>query len=505
MVALAKASKKDFNSFWNGVIAIEKAQVTNSNYLEGKKKKNSKFKNIDYNFFWSKNKDVEGEFYRIVYLIRLISNDRLYILYMHSGNDYKIEDIFDSFEINEKITEDNNEVKVESNQSDDNYFDSSSSDILSSNELKSIKSILISLNSNIKKCQGFYPDNWWLIVKERGMLMKSQASEFNAELINPIYGEIQGIWTFIHFEEYKKRTDWLTYEDKCSEIGFRIERFSEILFFLENAFKEVAGVSSKIGSTLKDFSNADKIILDFKLNITVQDFSWWMASAYASLHGCYVYARKIGMSNNEIKNLISVDLAYRAGEVDSLLNMQKNINKTKEIKNEVKAHSKNINDGPNEDKIPERINFNDFKSVGFVNFYNGSPYTGTGFELDREGNIKTEFNLVNGIKNGKAVEFYENGKVKIESFYINNKLTGLSTTFFKNGKVKSQAAFNNGKLIDEKSDIELNNETKGNSKISKEDAKNKLLELKEYLDLGIITQDEFDEKAKPLKNILLNY
>jgi hypothetical protein len=39
MLALAKESKKDFNSFWKGVIAIEKAQVTNSNYLEGKKKK----------------------------------------------------------------------------------------------------------------------------------------------------------------------------------------------------------------------------------------------------------------------------------------------------------------------------------------------------------------------------------------------------------------------------------------------------------------------------------
>ena len=37
----------------------------------------------------------------------------------------------------------------------------------------------------------------------------------------------------------------------------------------------------------------------------------------------------------------------------------------------------------------------------------------------------------------------------------------------------------------------------------KEDAKNKLIELKEYLDLGIITQDEFDEKARPLKKILI--
>ena len=90
---------------------------------------------------------------------------------------------------------------------------------------------------------------------------------------------------------------------------------------------------------------------------------------------------------------------------------------------------------PNKEIIPKRLNFKDFKSVGFVNFYNGLPYTGTGFELNKEGNIKTEFNLVNGIKEGKAIEFYDNGSVKIESFYTNNKVNGLSTTFFKNGKV----------------------------------------------------------------------
>ena len=166
-------------------------------------------------------------------------------------------------------------------------------------------------------------------------------------------------------------------------------------------------------------------------------------------------------------------------------------------------HSNYMPNQPNEEIIPKRLNFKDFKSVGFVNFYNGLPYTGIGFELNKEGNIKTEFNLVNGIKEGKAIEFYDNGSVKIETFYTNNKVNGLSTTFFKNGKVKSKASFDNGKLADIKSDIELNKETKSNSKISKEDAKNKLLELKEYLDLGIITQDEFDEKAKPLKKILL--
>ena len=43
----------------------------------------------------------------------------------------------------------------------------------------------------------------------------------------------------------------------------------------------------------------------------------------------------------------------------------------------------------------------------------------------------------------------------------------------------------------------------GSLVLNKEDAKKQLIELKEYLDLGIITQEEFDNKAVSLKKILL--
>ena len=43
----------------------------------------------------------------------------------------------------------------------------------------------------------------------------------------------------------------------------------------------------------------------------------------------------------------------------------------------------------------------------------------------------------------------------------------------------------------------------GSLVLSKDDAKKQLLELKEYLDLGIITQEEFDTKSVSLKKILL--
>ncbi|MDC3198460.1 hypothetical protein OAT58_00245 [Flavobacteriaceae bacterium] len=43
----------------------------------------------------------------------------------------------------------------------------------------------------------------------------------------------------------------------------------------------------------------------------------------------------------------------------------------------------------------------------------------------------------------------------------------------------------------------------GSLVLSKDDAKQQLIELKEYFDLGIITQKEFDTKAASLKKILL--
>jgi len=44
----------------------------------------------------------------------------------------------------------------------------------------------------------------------------------------------------------------------------------------------------------------------------------------------------------------------------------------------------------------------------------------------------------------------------------------------------------------------------GSVVISKDEATKRLLELKKFLDLGIITQEEFDERAEPLKKIILD-
>ena len=65
------------------------------------------------------------------------------------------------------------------------------------------------------------------------------------------------------------------------------------------------------------------------------------------------------------------------------------------------------------------------------------------------------------------------------------------------GKTVYQAEYKN------KGYIEMLRPVLSDYRFSKDDAKKQLLELKEFLDLGIITQDEFDKKAVSLKKILL--
>jgi len=125
-------------------------------------------------------------------------------------------------------------------------------------------------------------------------------------------------------------------------------------------------------------------------------------------------------------------------------------------------------------------------------------------------------NLIVAINGGKtyddAMDYWINNA---DSSYVTVTLSALSPLMnffvfimsailvFKNAKVKSKT-LSDDKSMDTNKEVKLDDESQDNSSLSIEDAKKKLIVLKEYLDLGIITQDEFDEKAKPLKEILLS-
>ena len=84
-----------------------------------------------------------------------------------------------------------------------------------------------------------------------------------------------------------------------------------------------------------------------------------------------------------------------------------------------------------------------------------------------------------------AIEYAKSQKNGIISI-IGEKKIKYSPGVFPKGIVTFKIINANGELV-----------------LSRKDAKNELMELKEFLDLGIITKEEFDKKAASLKKTLL--
>ena len=84
-----------------------------------------------------------------------------------------------------------------------------------------------------------------------------------------------------------------------------------------------------------------------------------------------------------------------------------------------------------------------------------------------------------------------NGATNYEILYT--QLTKPSGLLYWRGEVDFNLLDNSGNLIIAKKESSAN----------KKDAKQELLDLKDLLDMGIITQEEFNKKVKELKKILL--
>ena len=106
----------------------------------------------------------------------------------------------------------------------------------------------------------------------------------------------------------------------------------------------------------------------------------------------------------------------------------------------------------------------------------------------------------NGLKRRKKIQIKVNED--LETFSNNKNADSyrvINTELARNGLDwwRADVVFT---LLDNKGDLILN---KDDAKADKKDAKQELLDLKDLLDMGIITQEEFNKKAKELKKILL--
>jgi hypothetical protein len=96
------------------------------------------------------------------------------------------------------------------------------------------------------------------------------------------------------------------------------------------------------------------------------------------------------------------------------------------------------------------------------------------------------------IKVAEDLEIFSNNKNADRYKIINKELDRSGVDWW-----RADIVFN---LLDNRGEIILD---KNDKKADKQDAKKELLDLKELLDMGIISQEEFNKKAQELKKILL--
>ena len=126
-------------------------------------------------------------------------------------------------------------------------------------------------------------------------------------------------------------------------------------------------------------------------------------------------------------------------------------------------------------------------------------------------NVKSE-----NIKNSKGFSYLGNGVYTIEvspTLFTSKsrvekklliKVKEISSNINANYKIVNKTTKKN--YLDQRGGVatfELRDEINNQLLISKKEAKKEILELKEFLELGIITQSEFDKKVAFLKKILL--
>ena len=129
----------------------------------------------------------------------------------------------------------------------------------------------------------------------------------------------------------------------------------------------------------------------------------------------------------------------------------------------------------------------------------GIKYLGDGeYELVNLGNI--------GVTNEKRLTAKTLEMIAIDAENQNANYEIIRTQYYKAGlytghqpKVRA-----NYRLLNQDGTVRINTEeAKKNEAINKDSATEELLKLKKLLDLGLITQEEFDESAVELKKIIL--
>ena len=100
---------------------------------------------------------------------------------------------------------------------------------------------------------------------------------------------------------------------------------------------------------------------------------------------------------------------------------------------------------------PLRTNIDDLETEmdqeAQLYYTDGQPYTGIVYEMLQD-QLDVEYEVIDGMKNGREVEYYPSGKIRTVCTYKSNLLDGPLTHYFENGIVQEQALFEKGVCIE---------------------------------------------------------
>ena len=87
---------------------------------------------------------------------------------------------------------------------------------------------------------------------------------------------------------------------------------------------------------------------------------------------------------------------------------------------------------------PDRVLYDEIIKKGEILYFEGKPFTGVGFDIHYNRQLKSEGNYKDGKRDGLYQEWYENGQLLSEANYKDGQLVGLYQEWYENGeKLKS--------------------------------------------------------------------
>ena len=92
----------------------------------------------------------------------------------------------------------------------------------------------------------------------------------------------------------------------------------------------------------------------------------------------------------------------------------------------------------------KKVNIDECQALGDKYYYNGMLFEGKIVSHYSNGQLKTEFQIKDGRKNGVCKEWYNNAQIKTLCRHKSGKKIGKCINWYKTGKKKKESIYSNG-------------------------------------------------------------